>query len=417
MMELLMETTYSSNMITNETYMRQQSPSLHKTSRLAALALLLSAMSMTNTALADDDVRDQFNPVRTAVTSQSIAPDARAGGMGDVGVATDPDVHSQYWNPAKYPFTISRAGFAINYTPWLRKLTTGIALLNATGYVRLGDYQALSASIRYFTVGEVQGGEDITVKPYEMSVDAAYSRMLSEKFSAAVALRYMYSDISGHYDDNSTAGSAFAADIALYYNTYVMMGQRECQLAWGLNINNIGSKISYGDDRSYFIPTNLRLGLSYMMPVNEYNKLTFSADANKLLVPSMPLQNADESNEDYQERLDKDYYNKSSISGIFSSFGDSERGFKGELEEIQWSVGAEYTYNDKFTLRAGYHHESAMQGNRKYATVGAGFRMNVLSVDAGYVIATSASNPLDQTLRVSLSFDMDGIRDLFGKRR
>lgn len=388
--------------------------------KVATCLCLFTIASLSNKVMADDDVRDQFNPVRTAVTSQSIAPDARAGGMGDVGVATDPDVHSQYWNPAKYPFTISRAGFAINYTPWLRKLTTGIALLNATGYVRLGDYQALSASVRYFTLGEVQGGENgnnITVKPYEMSVDAAYSRMLSEKFSAAVALRYMYSDITGHYDDNSTAGSAFAADIALYYNTYVMMGQRECQLAWGLNINNIGSKISYGDDRSYFIPTNLRLGLSYMMPINEYNKISFSADANKLLVPSMPLQKADETNEDYQERLDKEYYNKSSISGIFSSFGDSERGFKGELEEIQWSIGTEYTYNDKFTLRAGYHHESAMQGNRKYATVGAGFRMNVLAIDAGYVIATSASNPLDQTLRVSLSFDMDGIRDLFGKRR
>ncbi len=407
---------YRSNRMT-KTIDKSKHISTYSSSRLAALALLLSAAALSNEAWADDDIRDQFNPVRTAVTSQSIAPDARAGGMGDVGVATDPDVHSQYWNPAKYPFTISRAGFAINYTPWLRKITTGIANLNATGYIRLGDYQALSASIRYFTVGEVQGSEDITVKPYEMSVDAAYSRMLSEKFSAAVALRYMYSDISGHYDDNTTAGSAFAADIALYYNTYVMMGQRECQLAWGLNINNIGSKISYDDDRSYFIPTNLRLGLSYMMPVNEYNKLSFSADLNKLLVPSMPLQKADETNEDYQERLDKDYYNKSSISGIFSSFSDSERGFKGELEEIQWSLGAEYTYNDKFILRAGYHHESAMQGNRKYATVGAGFRMNVLSVDAGYVIATSASNPLDQTLRVSLSFDMDGIRDLFGKRR
>ena len=407
---------YRSNRMT-KTIDKSKHISTYSSSRLAALALLLSAAALSNEAWADDDIRDQFNPVRTAVTSQSIAPDARAGGMGDVGVATDPDVHSQYWNPAKYPFTISRAGFAINYTPWLRKITTGIANLNATGYIRLGDYQALSASIRYFTVGEVQGSEDITVKPYEMSVDAAYSRMLSEKFSAAVALRYMYSDISGHYDDNTTAGSAFAADIALYYNTYVMMGQRECQLAWGLNINNIGSKISYGDDRSYFIPTNLRLGLSYMMPVNEYNKLSFSADLNKLLVPSMPLQKADETNEDYQERLDKDYYNKSSISGIFSSFSDSERGFKGELEEIQWSLGAEYTYNDKFILRAGYHHESAMQGNRKYATVGAGFRMNVLSIDAGYVIATSASNPLDQTLRVSLSFDMDGIRDLFGKRR
>lgn len=411
---------YCSNIITNNK--RILCPSSFKSahSRIATCLCLFALASLSNKAIADDEIRDQFNPVRTAVTSQSIAPDARAGGMGDVGAATDPDVHSQYWNPAKYPFTISRAGFAINYTPWLRKLTTGIALLNATGYVRLGDYQALSASVRYFTLGEVQGGESdnaITVKPYEMSVDAAYSRMLSEKFSAAVALRYIYSDITGHYDDNSTAGSAFAADIALYYNTYVMMGQRECQLAWGLNINNIGSKISYGDDRSYFIPTNLRLGLSYMMPINEYNKISFSADANKLLVPSMPLQKADETNEDYQERLDKEYYNKSSISGIFSSFGDSERGFKGELEEIQWSVGTEYTYNDKFTLRAGYHHESAMQGNRKYATVGAGFRMNVLAIDAGYVIATSASNPLDQTLRVSLSFDMDGIRDLFGKRR
>lgn len=384
---------------------------------LTSSALLLLGLATVQSAKAEDEVRDQFNPVRTGVTSLSVAPDARAGGMGDVGAATDPDVHSQYWNPAKFPFTISRAGIAINYTPWLRKLTTGIALLNTAGYVRLGDYQALSASLRYFTLGEVEGGENITVRPYEMSFDAAYSRMLSEKFSAAVGLRYIYSDISGHYDDNSTAGSAFAADIALYYNTYLMMGQRECQLAWGLNINNIGSKISYGDDRSYFIPTNLRLGLSYMIPLNEYNRISISADANKLLVPSMPLQGSDETDEDYQERLDREYYNKSSISGIFTSFGDSERGFKGEMEEIQWSIGAEYTYNDKFSLRAGYHHESNMQGNRKYATVGAGFRMNVMAIDAGYVIATSASNPLDQTLRVSLTFDMDGIRDLFGKRR
>lgn len=379
------------------------------------IPLLLSLVALP--AFAQDEIRDQFNPVRTAVTSQSIAPDARAGGMGDVGVATDPDVHSQYWNPAKYPFTISRAGFAINYTPWLRKLTTGIALLDAAGYIRLGDYQALSASLRYFTLGEVQAEENMSVKPYELGVDVAYSRMLSEKFSAAVALRYIYSDISGHYDDSSEPGSAFAADIAMYYNTYVMMGQRECQLAWGLNINNIGSKISYGDDRSFFIPTNLRLGLSYMIPLNEYNRISFSADVNKLLVPSMPLQRPDETDEDYQQRLDDEYYNKSSISGIFTSFSDSERGFKGEMEELQWSIGAEYVYNEKFVLRAGYHHESKMQGNRKYATVGAGFRMNVLSVDAGYVIATAPSNPLDQTLRVSLAFDFDGIRDLLGRRR
>ncbi|MBQ8227070.1 MAG: type IX secretion system outer membrane channel protein PorV [Bacteroidaceae bacterium] len=379
------------------------------------LAWALTAMSVLPT-LAQNEIKDQFNPVLTAVTSQSIAPDARSGSMGDIGAATEPDANSQRWNPAKYPFTISRAGMSVNYTPWLRSLTDGIALANLAGYVRIGDYQAVSASVNYFTLGEVQA-TDMIVKPYEFSVDVAYSRMLSERFSAAVALRYMYSDLSGHYDDNTTAGSAFAADIACYYNNYVMMGNRECLFAFGVDISNIGSKINYGEDYSYFIPTNLRIGLGYTMPLNEYNKISFYADVNKLLVPSKPLQGEDESNEDYEERIRKDYYDVSSISGIFKSFGDSERGFKGELEEIQWSVGAEYTYNDKFSLRAGYHHESEMQDNRKYFTVGAGFRMSVLNIDAGYVVATSPSNPLDQTLRVSLGFDFDGIRDLFGRRR
>ena len=386
---------------------------------LLRTALLLFLLLPGSIVWADEnDIRDQLNPVVTAVTPLSIAPDARAGGMGDVGAATDPDVHSQYWNPAKYPFTISRAGLSVNYTPWLRQLTDGIALADLSGYVRLGDYQALSASLRYFTMGDVMTEDAaMTVKPYEMAVDVAYSRMLSEKFSAAFALRYIYSDISGHYDDNTTAGSAFAADIACYYNNYVMMGSRECQLAFGVNISNIGSKINYGEDYSYFIPTNLRLGLSYMIPLNEYNRIAFSADVNKLLVPSKPLQGADESNEEYEERIREKYYDVSSIAGIFKSFSDSEKGFKGEMEEIQWSVGAEYIYNDKFSLRAGYHHESASQGNRKYFTAGAGFRLNVLSIDAGYVIATSPSNPLDQTLRVSLAFDFDGIKDLFNRRR
>lgn len=380
-------------------------------------AVLIAAISLMcpGVALAEDDEKDQFNPVYTAVTSQSIAADARAAGMGDMGAATDPDVNSQSWNPAKYPFTISRAGVSLNYTPWLRQLVNDIALLNAAGYVRIGDYQAISGSLRYFTLGDVSAGT-MTVKPYEFAVDVAYSRMLSEKFSAAVALRYMYSDLSGHYSDEVTAGSAFAADIACYYNNYVMMGSRECQLAFGLNISNIGSKINYGEDYSYFIPTNLRLGMSYLIPLNEYNRISFNAEINKLLVPSRPLQRDDETNEEYEQRLKDDYYDISSISGIFKSFGDSERGFKGELEEIQWSVGAEYTYNDKFSLRAGYHHESEMQGNRKYFTVGAGFRMNVMAIDAGYTIATTPSNPLDQTLRVSLSFDMDGIKDLFHRR-
>ena len=194
------------------------------------------------------------------------------------------------------------------------------------------------------------------------------------------------------------------------------MGSRECQFSLGMNISNIGSKINYGDDYSYFIPTNLRLGFSFMVPINEFNSFSISADANKLLVPSKPLKREDEDNETYEQRVRDQYYETSSISGIFKSFGDSERGFKGELEEIQWSLGAEYTYNDKFSLRAGYHHESEMQGNRKYFTVGAGFRMNVMTIDAGYVISTAPSNPLDQTLRVSLSFDFDGITDFFRRR-
>lgn len=382
-------------------------------------AVLLSmTLASTGTAWAQDDVRDQFNPIMTAVTSQSIAADARAGALGDAGAATEPDVYSQNWNPAKYPFTISRAGVAINYTPWLSKLTSGIALMNAAGYIRLGDYQAISASLRYFSLGDVSTSDaNMTVRPYELGVDVAYSRMLSERFAAAVALRYMYSDLSGHYDDNTTPGSAFAADISCYYNNYVMMGNRECLFAFGVNISNIGSKINYGEDYSYFIPTNLRIGLGYTIPLNEFNRISFYADANKLLVPSRPLQGADETNEDYEERIRTEYYDMSSIKGIFKSFGDSPQGFKGEMQEIRWSVGAEYTYNDKFTLRGGYQHESDAQGGRRYMTFGAGFRMNVLAIDAGYVVATSPSNPLDQTLRVSLAFDFDGIRELFGRGR
>lgn len=385
--------------------------------RISPKILLTLAGVATVTSVAADE-KDVFNPIVTSVISQSIAPDARAGGIGDVGAATDPDVNSQAWNPAKYPFCISRAGVAINYTPWLRSIVNDINLAYMAGYYRLGDYQALSASVRYFSLGSVSTSDEMmTIKPYELGVDVAYSRMLSETFSAAVALRYMYSDMSGHYDDQVTAGSAFAADIACYYNNYVMMGNRECQIAFGVNISNIGSKINYGEDYSYFIPTNLRIGLNYMIPLNEFNRISFSADANKLLVPSKPIQNDDESDEDFQDRVQQEYYDVSSISGMFKSFGDSPNGFKGELEEIQWSIGAEYTYNDKFTVRAGYHHESESQGNRKYFTFGAGFRMSVFSIDAGYVWSTAASNPLDQTLRVSLAFDFDGIKDLFSGRR
>ena len=390
-----------------------------KNSQRILLTLMLAVASAG--AFAQDKL-DMFNPVNTSVTSQMIAPDARAAGMGDVGVATDPDVNSQYWNPAKYPFCISRAGVSLNYTPWLRQLVSDMDLAYLSGYYRIGDYSAVSASLRYFSLGEVMTDYDsttgessgMTINPYEMSFDVAYSLMLSEKFSLAAAVRWIYSDLTYDYTDDTSPGSAFAADIACYYNDYINIGARECQLGIGLNISNIGSKITFGgDDNSEFIPTNMRLGLALMVPIDEFNRFTIAADANKLLVPTYPKQEEGESTEDYQQRVQKEYYDVSSISGIFKSFGDAPGGFKEELQEINWSVGAEYVYNDKFTLRAGYHHESENKGNRKYFTVGAGFRMSAFSLDCGYVIATAKSNPLDQTLRFTLGFDMDGIKDLF----
>ena len=379
----------------------------------------------TTTAWADDK-KEIFNPVRTSVTSQGIAPDARAAGLGDVGAATEADVYSQFWNPAKYPFAISRAGVGLSYTPWLRQLVNDIGLAHMSGYYRIGDYAAISASIRYFSLGEVttndnSGGSSsapaLTIRPYEMSADVAYSLMLSEKFSIAAAVRWIYSDLTYSYTDNTTPGSAFAADLAFYYQNYLNIGQRECQLGIGMNVSNIGSKITMGEDaNSEFIPTNLRLGASLMIPVDEYNRFTIAADANKLLVPTYPHQNEGESTEDYQRRVQKDYYDVSSIGGIFKSFGDAPGGFKEELDEISLSVGAEYVYHDQFSVRAGYHHESANKGNRKYFTVGAGFKMSAFTLDAGYVIATAKSNPLDQTMRFSLTFDMDGLKDLFKRR-
>jgi hypothetical protein len=388
---------------------------MRKNNILLALGCWLLAVGQ---GYAQDYKTTTFNPVEHAVISQTIAPDARSAGMGDVGAATDPDVNSQAWNLAKYPFCISRAGVALNYTPWLRQLVNDIDLAYLAGYYRVGERGALSGSLRYFSLGEVytSDGSDMTVKPYEMSLDAAYSMMLSETFSFGVGLRWIYSDLRYDYSEDSKPASAFAADIAFYYNNYMMLGSRECQLGLGLVTSNIGSKISYyGDEESQFIPANLRLGASLMIPVDEWNRFTIAADANKLLVPTVPLQEVDESNSDYQDRVRRQYSDMSSISGIFKSFGDAPGGFKEELEEVQWSVGAEYVYHDQFSLRAGYHHESESKGNRKYFTVGGGFRMNVFSLDVGYVISTAQSNPLDQTLRFTLAFDMDGIKDLFRK--
>ena len=308
--------------------------------------------------------------------------------------------------------------------------------MNLAGFYRIGDYSAVSASLTYFSLGEVFVENEMTIKPYEMAVDFAYSRMLSETFSASVGLRYIISDLNYNFDDDTTVGHAFAADISMFYSNYVFMGRRECMINLGLNASNIGSKISYdGGNTNQFIPTNLRLGASIMIPVDAYNTFSISADVNKLMVPTKPTYNQF-LNTDYAKQHDCDpndteysyasvyesylqeigYNDMSPITGIFKSFADAPGGFKEEMQEIYWGVGVEYAYNNQFFLRGGYHYENEYKGNRKYFTLGTGFKMSVFSLDAAYLISTAQSNPLDQTLRFTLSFDMDGIREIIGRR-
>ena len=402
--------------------------------KIFVLFTLLLGVSATLVAQNEETAKNMFNPVLTGVTSLTIAPDSRAGAMGDVGAATDADVNSQYWNPAKYPFAISPAGFSLAYTPWLRQLVSDIDLANLVGYYRIGDYQAISGSLTYFSLGEVFVGEigsALTIKPYEMAVDFAYSRMLSETFSVAVGLRYIVSDLNYNYDEDVEVGQAFAADISMFYSNYIFLGRRECMLNLGLNASNIGSKISYdGGQTNQFIPTNLRIGASLMIPVDAYNTFSISADVNKLMVPTKPSYRQfldEEYGEDYKDDKyahasdyhtwleDNGYNDLSPISGIFKSFADAPGGFREELQEIYWGVGIEYAYNNQFFLRGGYHYENEYKGNRKYFTLGTGFKMSVFSLDAAYLISTAQSNPLDQTLRFTLSFDMDGIREIMGR--
>lgn len=400
--------------------------------QIIAIALILASAA---TAMAQNDIKDsEFNPVNTGVTSLSITPDARGSAMGNLGAATDPDMNSQFWNPSKYAFAYSQGGLSISYTPWLRKIVNDIFLANLAGYWKLGsgDNQALSASFRYFSLGEVTTGgyeSDIanaqTINPYEFAFDLGYSRKLSEKFSMGVVLRYILSDLS--YQDTYTgeqfkAASAFAVDLSGYYTTFPMIGRNECQFSWGFDISNIGTKVSNDNGvTNSFLPTNLRLGMNFMFPLADYHTLAIGLDLNKLLVPTKPRtkdydMDTQEGQDEYWAAYDE-WNSMSPITGIFKSFGDAPGGFKEELQEIQWSVGAEYNYNQQFFVRAGYNYEHPNKGGRSYFSFGAGFSLNVVQLDASYMLASAQSSPLDQTLRFSLTFDMDGLRDLMGKRK
>ena len=393
--------------------------------KISTLIVVISLLA-TFTALHAEGDKAKFAPVNTAVPSLSIAPDARGGGMGDNGASTTPDINSKYWNPAKYAFMYSKAGVSLSYTPWLRKLVNDVALANLSGYYKIGDsdLQAVGASLRYFSLGDVpynpitgESTGNYSVSPYEMAFDVSYSRKLSESFSMAVAMRYIRSDMgTDPADESRVPGNAFAADIAGYLEKYVILGNSECLWSFGFNVSNIGTKISYdGGEHNEFIPTTLRLGTGLLYPIDDYNRIGLYLDLSKYLVPSLPyLQEGytDEEKAEYDKKKEE-YNNVSGISGIFKSFGDSPDGFKGELQEVMVSIGAEYSYNEQFFLRGGYFYENANKGNRQYFSVGAGFRMSVFQLDAAYLVSTVQSNPLDQTLRFTLSFDMDGIKNLF----
>ncbi len=379
------------------------------------------------------------NPVMTAMPSLTIAPDGRAAGMGDVGVATNADLNSQHWNPAKYAFMESKGGITANYTPWLTKLVSDIDLAYIAGYYNMGDrIGALSASFSYFSMGAVQlvdysGTAFQEAHPNEWSLDLAYSRKLHEYVSMAVAMRFLYSDLNNGVNASVTTAAqemhpawTMAADISLYYRQPISLPMGESYFGLGFNLSNLGGKMSYDEGTTQnFIPANMRLGVSYEIPFDNYNRLMATVECNKMLVPTYESKFA--SNQD-TKRMDQEEFSRiSSVNGWWMSFCDApgyttEEGkvvspLAEEFQEVQWGVGLEYSYNRQFFGRVGYSHENYWKGNRRYVTLGAGFHLSIFSLDFAYCIATAPSNPLDQTMRFTLGFDLAGIKDLVNNRK
>ena len=355
------------------------------------------------------------NVVTTAVPFLTISPDSRAAGMGDVGVGTSADVNSQHWNAAKYAFTESDMGVALSYSPWLRNLADDINLAYLVGYKRLDDYQTLSASLRYFSLGDILFYDDQAQyqgqqNPNEFAIDFGYTRLLSDYFSGAVTGRYIRSDLTGGQMINgveSHAGNSYAVDVAFYFRNEFMTGRQENIFSAGINIQNIGAKISYTDGEvKDFIPTNMKLGAAYTTELDDYNTITFAVDLNKLLVPTPPRDTTtyDDGTIIYPGGINSD---KSVVGGMFTSFGDAPGGMKEELQEVNISAGVEYWYNQQFALRAGYFYEHENKGNRKFMTAGAGLKLNVFALDFSYLLPLVRNHPLENTLRFTLSFDVD----------
>ncbi len=379
------------------------------------LTTIMPVFSQVNTGQLNGSIKDIVNPVETTVPFLTIAPESRGGGMADIGAATSPDVNSMHWNPAKYAFIENKFGASFSYTPWLHSLVNDINLSYLSGYYRIDRQQVVAATLRYFSLGEVefrndQGDLIKPAKPNEMAVDAAYSRLFGQHISGGLAFRYINSNLASGATVNgvdSKPGWSFAVDASAFYTNKIKLSDKDANLSFGLDISNIGKKISYGDDlHKEFIPTNMRLGGALAIDVDEYNSLTFAADLNKLLVPTQPIYWADsvDNNNNKVIRAGKDP-NVSVVSGIFQSFYDAPGGFTEELHEVTYSLGMEYWYHKQLAFRAGYFHENQYKGNRKFFTVGLGLRLNVFGLDFSYLVPTNANNPLANTLRFTLIFD------------
>jgi hypothetical protein len=380
--------------------------------RLTALVFMIGGAS---TVFAQN--ANRINVVTSAVPFLRISPDARSGGMGDVGIATIPDANSSFWNQAKIPFALSKSAIAVTYTPWLKGLDLNDVYLAAlAGYYKLDEEQAISGSLRYFSLGNIQftdaSGNDLnSFRPREFSIDAGYSRRLSDNLGAGIALRYINSNLaSGTYNGTSyKAGSAVAADLSIF-NDGTAGSEDGSGFNWGITLSNLGSRISYTNDATQkdYIPANLGLGIAYTKVFDETSKVTFGLDVNKLLVPTPPLFS---NNSTAQDSIDlADYRNKGVVNSWFSSFGDAPGGFSEELKEFQISAGAEYMYNNQFAFRAGYFYEAPTKGDRKYFTLGAGLNYDMFGLNFSYLVPSGSGvnrNPLSNTVRFSIIFNLD----------
>lgn len=387
---------------------------------LAAVAFLAVSAQAAKT------VDETMNPLITAMPSLSIAPDARSAGMGDIGVATDADLNSLHWNPAKYSYMQSAGGITANYTPWLRKLVSDIDLAHIAGYYNFGDLAGgIAASFTYFSLGNVSltdanGTVLQDVRPNEWSLDLSYYRKLHEYVSMAVALRFMYSDLNNGYNSSTTtAGEMYpawtmAADVSLYYHQPIELPMGTSYFSLGFALQNLGGKMTYDKITQNFIPATMRIGVNYELPFDKYNSLTFGVQADKLMVPSRKSKFADDESGTWTQ---EGYSALSSVKGIFQSFADAPSGAKEEFNEVRWGAGLEYSYNKQFFARFGYSYENYYKGNRNYLTAGAGFHLSIFSLDVAYCIGLSSSNPLDQTMRFTLGFDLAGIKDLVNNRK